>query len=401
MVKFIGSRVNVGVVINPPPPPPPPVSGYPAWRSGRTIGSLQPISNTSAYGRGIQYIHPLNGGVDSHIIDAWTCLARRNRQWWFMAPGGHGDWGNPVGYLDLGLDVPDYVIVDAGSTWDGNDGSQTSYTPNWVGPRYGDGRITSTHNNYSVQYLSGANAFDGVERILRVTDVQAYSPTQNAGYIASGIVNGWNIASRTYDAPGHLATYPYSANIVNFGAAICSDRNNGDVYLSWGDSIEKYTARTNTWSQIVHWATTPPAYPTAGFFTSMYGQASLVDNVRNRLVFLNGQTSPHQLVIIDLANPTVVRQPLSLNIAAFFPGLVHDLDNDRYIAIAGTFQNNGWPAYTSMYAINPVSFAITTIATNVLMGAQGVFGRLEYFPDLHGIAYMSDYFSDALFLPTA
>jgi hypothetical protein len=72
-----------------------------------------------------------------------------------------------------------------------------------------------------------------------------------------------------------------------------------------------------------------------------------------------------------------------------YSSLVHDLDNDRYITVQGAV----------MYAIDPVTGASSVIGS-VPKAVNGAQNRLAYFQQVGGVAYLPQFSSDILFLPT-
>ena len=72
-----------------------------------------------------------------------------------------------------------------------------------------------------------------------------------------------------------------------------------------------------------------------------------------------------------------------------YAAVVHDLDNDRYLAVQGP----------GLYAIDPVTSVSTLVAT-VPAAFNGVNNRLAYFQTLGGVAYLPQFSSNIFFLPT-
>jgi hypothetical protein len=307
-------------------------------------------------------------GYYPHIIEAWNGLARCGNVWWTSGAGGHGDWQNASVKLDLSTDGPQWTVADAGS--------KKADISN--GPYYNDGRPTSTHTYWTNQCVT----INGIERVMRLTDFGAYpDPIYDGG----PQVNGFQTQAAKWDAAGTWADAPIHG--VVYGTA--RDPRNDDIYVGGGNEL--YRWRAGTWTLFADWRKTQPVYPNPGFLEAWEFYPALVDVKRDRVVSLNPRNGPVHMQAVSITNPVITHIDItgcSFDPSAY-PGFVHDLDGDRYVAASGGAVN----------AINPDTGACTPLPATT-PAVNGTFSRLEYFPALGGIAYLPSYASPVLFLPT-
>ena len=76
--------------------------------------------------------------------------------------------------------------------------------------------------------------------------------------------------------------------------------------------------------------------------------------------------------------------------------LVHDLDNDRYLLFIGEKDS---AVRGRVYAVDPVTAVATKIA-DIPAAFNSSVNRATYFHSLGGVAYLPEYDSDVLFMPT-
>jgi hypothetical protein len=127
---------------------------------------------------------------------------------------------------------------------------------------------------------------------------------------------------------------------------------------------------------------------------------SLIDATRNRWVYCEGGA----LQFIDLTTNIYSKVTVTgdanfaFDAGNSYSTLLHDLDNDRYLLFIGD-SNASPPVPGRVYAINPTTAVATLIAT-IPAAFNGVNNRASYFQSLGGVAYLSDYSSNVLFMPT-
>jgi len=155
-----------------------------------------------------------------------------------------------------------------------------------------------------------------------------------------------------------------------------------NVYASDAHGFSRWNASDGTWTTLT----------VTGGAPAWQFRGSVIDASRNRWVYSEGAN----LQFIDLT--TLAYTTLAVtgdagfaaDSAATFHALMHDTDNDRYILLATS---------GNVYAIVPGTGVATKIAT-VAAATNGPLSRATYFPGLGGIAYLPNYASNILFMPT-
>lgn len=342
---------------------------WPSWRNGLPLGVFSSISGTGSMS-GLN----ASAGVLQATIDDYNGLVAAGNSIYTAANGGHNNSSqNKVCKIDLwpssGL-APAWTVLDNGSA---SAGFEVAYNS--------DGRPASRHTGYNLQYVPQLN------RIMAVT-AWAYWGTGNYN---DSFIDGFNLATNTWDAAGTWAKlFPTG---VSFGPvqSCAVDPATGDCFVSGapyqGQSLWRWQRSSNTWSRWAAWNATAP---TDEYLTDWYNRASMVDTLRNRLMGFIDIAGSNKFQMLDLAVPAVRTLYLSQQISNFqYPGLVHDLDNDRYVIAAGA----------GVWAVNPTTGVTTSIAT-VTPGVNGTYTRLLYMQGLGGIVYLPTFASTIQFMPT-
>ncbi|MEP7062485.1 MAG: hypothetical protein ABI881_08800 [Betaproteobacteria bacterium] len=325
----------------------------PEWRMPMTVGQFSEIPNTAN----------LNGTTTNHsTIDAWNGLGAGQTQWWSLANGGHEDSSeNKVIAIDLADNVPTWKVVNPGSA------------PQDVPPKinllyYFDGLPASSHSYYTTQYI-GAR-----DRVMRFSTGVVWGNGNGGG----PVVDGFRLQDKRWDPQGTWPSVPIALSTVV--TTIAKDPETEDVYVANNGSFAKWTQVTNTW------ATFLPIGPEVQW--QFHG--SVIDVLRKRWVFAGGLRS---LDMIDLVTHAHFKLALTgIDDAPPFgdyDAIVHDLDNDRYLLQTGS----------RVYGIDPNNGAATIVAT-VPVAATGPLSRFAYFATLGGVAYLPDFSSNILFMPT-
>jgi hypothetical protein len=346
--------------------PPTAASVTPQWRARLEKGVIATLPNTASLnGVALQG----NGNtMGSNVINAWNGLAAGPTTWWAAANGGHdagngNGWENKVFTIDLAADAPRWTLVHPGSP-------RTAVTAT---AHYADGLPASRHSYYSAQFIASRN------RVMQFGVAAPYSIGFPAPAFQGGpIVDGFNIETSRWDPAG---TYP-DAPFMWTAIAVAKHPTTDDVYIAARGQFAKWTQATN------RWATITPAGMN-GAYSSYEFHPSLIDARRNRWVHL-GRVGP-LLHFIDLTTTRYTNLAITgpLTTVLEYTPLVHDLDNDRYVTVQGS----------TMYAIDPRTGVSSVLAT-VPAAVNGVQNRLAYFQALGGIAYLPQFSSNILFLPT-
>lgn len=346
----------------------------PKWRQNKPVGKWFEIPNTA----GMSGVIPREW---EGTVDAWGGLAAGPTTWWSAASSGHNLWWNPVIKIDLSADAPKWVLAYPSS-------KQSDVTKNAY---YADGLPTGRHTYNRTQYINGANASDGLDRVLLFGSFAAYAIdfSTEGGYGGGPIVDGYRVAAGKWDPAGTWPDTLFHATLPS----IAKDPRNDDVYYSAEYTVAKWSAKTNTWSLLQG----RPSFSDTKMDAWNY-YPSIVDAKRNQLIGLinaNGYGAEGikgiALQRMDLATNglTTVRVTGALASSTQGAALVHDVDSDRYVYVtAGT-----------VYAIDPVS-AASTIIGKVQPPVVSEETRLAYFPALGGVAYLARFASNIAFMPT-
>lgn len=331
-------------VVAPPTTSPNPTS-YPAWRRPLYIGQFSAIPNTAN----------MNGTTTSTAtINAWNGLAASDNTWYSALNGGHSDSSeNKVMKIDLSVDAPAWTLLSAGSKPGAPDALY-----------YPDGSPAARHTYYSLQFIKARN------RVMSFGAVAVYG-TGNGG---GPVVDGFDLGTSKWDAQATWPNIPF----LHIAASVAHDPATDDVYYAANGKFAKWQGTTGLWTTL-----NVPGSTGAWEF-----KGSVIDTIRRLWVQWNGGS----LVTIDLATGIVGKIAVSGALPATvldYSSIVHDLDNDRYLTVQGT----------GLYAIDPTTGASTLIAT-VPLAVNGVNNRLAYFKDLGGVAYLPEFKSNVLFMPT-
>jgi len=166
-----------------------------------------------------------------------------------------------------------------------------------------------------------------------------------------------------------------------------------DVYYSKGQLLYRWNQALNTHERLF----TNPLYNFYFEFT-----CPIIDAKRNRWLQVGG-TSMQWIDLNDLTQRQLaITDPAfqaDRDVGTEAAGLVHDLDNDRYLALCNTGK---------VYAINPTT-AVPTLLCSIptVPGPvapsphwNGWNNRAAFFPSLNGIVAVPWYGDDAYFMPT-
>ncbi len=327
------------------PSSPPPPEEYPVWRAGLPVNTFASIASTSSMN---------STTANSGTINAWNGLAAGDHTWYSALNGGHADSSeNKVIKIDLSADAPAWTVLNAGSPVPG--AFDDSYYP--------DGKPASRHTYYTAHVIEARN------RIMTFTATALYG-TGSAG---NAHVDGYNLGTDTWDSAGTFTDAPFFSPVN----VVAKDPRNENIYLGASSGRwAKWTQATATWSTL-----SIPGFPSWEF------KGGMVDGTRDRLVQMNGT-----LKFIDLttltASTLAVTGPLN-GLSTAYWSIVHDLDNDRYLVVDGT----------NIYSINPVT-GVSAAVTTCLAATNGVNGRLAYFQELGGVAYLPYFTANVQFMPT-
>lgn len=345
----------------------------PAWRQGRTVGEWAAITGTSAQSSGIFEIR----GGEGEPIKVWSGFAWTPAGRCIMAlQGGHGDSSDNGAYgVDFAADAPTWSVLCARSssanTPSKNDNGGTGYAYYPL-----DGRPASRHVYYHAAYIGRRN--------------MVFFPCQTARWSNAGTSgfesDAFHLDTNSFDSAGAWQNGPLS----NPSTALAQDPSTDDLYIyrtNSGNGWYKWTQAdagpTTGWSQIF-----PTAAPDA------QNKPMIVDG--GNIIIITGDGALYKLSTSTMVTSSIALSGDAISSTrALYAGLVHDLDNDRYVMVCydGT-----------VFAITP-SGVVTTLDSTLTAPDypgenKGVYTRVAYIPSLGGIIYCPTYTDDFQFLPT-
>ena len=308
--------------------------------------------------------------LPAYVIDVWNGLADGPTSWWSAASSGHGIWENATFKLELAANAPAWVMVHAASKF--ADVTKKS-------PYYKDGLPTSRHTYYSTQFIKSRN------RVMLFGVGAPYGVGDPTNFEGGPQVDGFDVSASRWDAAG---TWPNQPMPNDYAQAVARDPNTDDIYVGAGTgTFAKWSCRHGN---MVHADTDGFDVPArvAGIRERHRWQAqSMAVSARRCSLCDDGGL---RFQVIDLATRAMTEVPVSgLPRVVPYSALVHDTDNDRYLLAAGT----------ELYSISPTTFAATKIG-NLPAPTNGTFNRFAYFPALGGVAYLPNFSSNVLFMPT-
>jgi hypothetical protein len=307
----------------------------------------------------------------SYIVDVWNGFADGPTSWWSAASSGHGQWTNATLKIDLAADAPAWVLVHPGS------GAQYVTKDSAY---YKDGLPVARHTYYSTQYIRSRN------RVMLFGCMAPYGIGQAPPVYQGGPeVDGFNIVSGQWDTAGTWAKLPIGPN---YGHVTSRHPITDDVYIATGYKFAKWNAANGAWSHISPSGNVQPL--------AWENYPALIDVKRNRWLSLHDgapyyNVGVKRLQMIDLTSYALSELPISGDLASI-PGysmIVHDTDNDRYLLAADT----------RIYTIDPDTGVTKQIAI-IPKASNGIFNKFSYFQALGGVAYLPQFSSNILFMPT-
>ena len=227
-------------------------------------------------------------------------------------------------------------------------------------------------------------------------------------YVGGPEVEGFNVTSKRWDALGSWEKIPFKYDAVwQMAPAVAKHPVTEDVYVAGNYQFARWNAKDGTWDMLLSYPINPAAVNHTDSARGILwnDRGSLIDPKRNRFVLLSDGAEWDQtfmrLEYLDLAtnknlflNVTGAITPDKFSIESAF---IYDPDNDRYIV----FMYRGDNKPIDLYSIDPD----TGMSTLLMAGlgpapVWGLFNRAAYFEKLGGIAYLPNYSSNVLFLPT-
>jgi hypothetical protein len=339
---------------------------YPLWRSSMAQWEWKELSGTS-----ITLAAPTIPPTGSRRtkVDAWNGLAVVGTRIIWAGVGGHADYaGNEITAIELGVDSPGapvilkqptpaaYYIIDADYYAVEPDGKQ---------------RPTSDHTYYNQHPDLVRN------KVFRLGVGSAWG----GGNWTTNNVDAADLNTNDWD---HANTWPDPTQSTPRACAQCRDAVTGNVYVTGISNLLRWNRVDATWTVLAAW-------PSGANGTATYYRASLVDTLRNRVVFLgNAFAASGVILIYDIAGGTWSQPSLTGSYATLVTSQVgatahYDSASDQYLykSVTGS----------QVVAINPSTFATSLLSTTgpaVPNALNGNFGRFQHMPDLGGYCYYPD-----------
>lgn len=386
---------------------PPVEPGVPAWLAGAVVNQWVSIAGTalSSVQPSPLPVTPSGTSDASNKINAWCGAALRRSDGTYLVgmAGGHKDYaGNEINALRLRADVPAWEEVSA-RTPDASLYNRSAFNADLKG--------AASHTYYYLQFLESLGVFvsftnSGVDYGAAPSPAPLNPPFPAWPYIATdpatwtggtGYDFRWSpafdLAARTWKSPTYIPAFP--STVGDWTAAMCVKHpTTDDVYIArTGDRWRKFTAATQTWSDVS--ANTEQNYAGAA-----------IDPTRSRMLVVGGFAGAAAPRVRDLSGNLISvtfggLDPSVLQGAGMsYAGIVYDEANDRYLVV-----KNDSPV--SIYAVDASTWAITLLSTTGTAPPQrtnGIQNSVQYVPDLggaSGIVIATEYSGNVRFLRTA
>lgn len=311
-------------------------------------------------------------------INAWNGLAvnRDNNRVYLAGAGGHADWaGNEAYEIDLQADQPRWRLLRGPTP-----GTAISVEVEY----YADGRPSSTHLYYALQYVRSRG------RIFKLSAGSNWG----SGNFSSSKVDAFSLTSNDWDPAGTWeGGMPAGGNI---GRPYAQHETTDDAYTFFGGAFRKWTASTAMWSTLA----ARPNYAGNDVVTE---SPSAVDTVRQRVLFTRNAYRVMQrqgLVVTfsgtSMASDVTFTGPSAASAIQQQAGLEFLARDDAYYLKTST---GG-----AVTRINADTFEATVQPTTGPPppdAVNGVYNRWRYLPLLRGFMYLPSGSSNFWFLASA
>lgn len=294
------------------------------------------------------------------VIDAWCGGGKSTSPVLLLTGGGHNDSANngvyaydfngdtrPLGWRPPVISAVSAVRPANATYSDGRPTSIHSY----------DGLVTATHNNTFYRFAGAL-----------------WAP-------AGGFTNG---AFKLDLATGQWTRLPDVPGGGGVGLSVY-DPGSGKILVNISGSFSASFLRTSndTWSAVKT-------------LTNVYSESvGLWDATRNRAFFIG--SGNNRFLSIDFAAETLSQTSFTATGATAIlgdsaPSAFHDPDRDVYWIFGGRF---GSPGYTTLYEMNPTTFAVTahplsqSMAGGLPQDHQGSYGRFVFLRPWRAIGFVT------------
>lgn len=354
---------------------------WPAWRRGIKAWHWAriPGSDLSSVSPAV----PVPGNLRNRI-DAWNGLAadRRRSRLYSAGNGGHADYaGNEVYEIDLSVDAPRWVMLREPTVPENIVASSASKGIH--NDYYLDGRPSSTHTYYALNYLASRNA------IFKFGSGSIWG----SGNERNWKTDAFSMAANDWMPAGTWPDVVPGTRKDSTGASICMNPSTEEIYVA-ALGLRRFDPRTGTFTRLEgRW----PQNATAA-----YTRACAVDTRRNRIAYFgDAYRVPTGGLVYDIASDSFIRIDFTgdgvaeltakgSNFAWYDPRL------DRFLLKSQVASN--------VYAIDPDTFVSTLVKTtggeDMPNARNGVHTRWQRLPALGGYAYYARHGDGIWFLAT-
>lgn len=330
----------------------------PTWMASMPLLTWTEIASSALTTSGAQDGFDSPGGTKGGVTAYSGACIKRSGSELFLAGGGHGDYaGNEVYTFKFGDNAPAWVRRrDPTATVT----AEVAY--------YGDGKPTSRHTSWDLQFDDAANKMRFVggwsiwsSGLTSIRKLDAFDPTTN-----------------DYEAAGTYPDGPVGFQNSNVPTSCCID-SAGNLWHQNDVTGElfKWTKSSNTWAS-------------KGTFTNMTMNCPMVYDPRNdRIVRLSNISGTANAKYYSNLSSTVTETAITWGGAQSAQGAsAHSVVwcTERESIIFKRDDTN------AIYEVNPTTFAITALSvsgTPPTPHVSGTYGRFNYCPDLKLFIYMS------------
>ena len=342
----------------------------PSWRTSIVKWQWVELPGTTLADVAVK--NPVNGETvhPNGRIDAWNGLAanRDDDRVYLACAGGHADWaGNEVYMIDFALEKPTWTMLRAPTTTIATDV-----------PYYSDGRPSSTHLYYALQFVRAKN------RIFKMSAGSVWG----SGNSNNTFVDAFDLAKGDWDAKGTWTDSP-AGNAINRPYA--QDPVTDDVFTFGAGKFWRWTSSTGTWKSLGD----KPSYANDDI---VGGAPTVADPVRARAVFFVNAYKPGQGLAVAYAGGVTdltVGGPAAAQVTKTQNGIQFVPSEDAFVLKT---DKGG-----EVVRIDPTSYAATVLPTTGPTppdAINGVYTRFLYLPYLKGIVYLPSHAANFWFLAT-
>lgn len=343
-------------------------ASWPAWR--RDVKAWQWVRIPGSDLSSVRPARPVPGDLRNRI-NAWNGLAAdvHHNRLFSAGNGGHADYsGNEVYSIDLSVDSPGWRMLREPSAPEHIvralvDGVRHDY--------YLDGRPSSTHTYYALNYLVSHDA------IFKFGAGSLWG----SGNEANWKTDVFSLKANDWQPPGSwpdvIPEEPSGRDAT--AASICMNPMTDEVYIA-ARGLRRFDPATGTFSYLrARWPQNSSA---------TYARGCAVDPVRKRVVYFgDAYNVPTGGLVYDVAINKISAISFSGEAAAEITKGAsfawYEPQLDRFLLKTNIADR--------VYAIDPVSFEVSRVPTvggeEMPNAANGVQSRWQRFPNLGGYAY--------------